>query len=80
VESTTYELENDSALETLGDDLYSRLFELFERADLVKFAKAVPNLGDAQADLQFGYDFVLKTKPLPQISMAVESATAEVKA
>lgn len=80
VESTTYELENDSALETLRDDLYSRLFEFFERADLVKFAKAVPNLGDAQADLQFGYDFVSKTKPLTKVSTAVKSAPAEVKA
>jgi hypothetical protein len=74
VESTTYELENDDKLATLPDDMLARLFELFHRADLAKFAKSIPTINDAESDMSFAYDFVVKTKPLPLLLEKQESA------
>ena len=63
VERTTYELESDQRLREVGDRLYSRLFEFFQRADMAKFAKEIPSRKDADSDIQFAYDFVRQTIP-----------------
>ncbi len=64
VENTTYELENEDSLRSAGDNLYKRLFELFYRADMAKFAKAIPTTADAESDLSFAYEFVSETIPV----------------
>ncbi len=63
-EYTTYELENADNLKEIEGDLYSRLFALFNRADLAKFARFQPNVTDADSDMKFAYDFVSKTIPV----------------
>ncbi|UCC80139.1 MAG: hypothetical protein JSW64_01915 [Candidatus Zixiibacteriota bacterium] len=72
-EYTTYELENTSRLKEIEGGLYGRLFELFNRADLAKFAKFQPSVEDAGSDMKFAYDFVSKTIP------TVEEAEAETE-
>jgi hypothetical protein len=64
VESTTFELENDGRIMEIDSGLRSRLFDLFYRADPVKFAKSIPEIREAQSDLSFAYDFVVGTKPV----------------
>lgn len=65
VESTTYELEQDNVLHEMPIESYGHLFDFFNRADLVKFAKSIPTPKNAEADLAFGYSFVDSTKPAP---------------
>jgi hypothetical protein len=65
VESTTYELEQNNILHEMPIESYGHLFDFFNRADLVKFAKSIPTPKDAEADLAFGYSFVDSTKPAP---------------
>ncbi len=64
VENTTYELENEDSLRSAGDNLYKKLFEFFYRADMAKFAKAIPTTADAESDLSFAYEFVRETIPV----------------
>ncbi len=64
VESTTFELERESRLEEIETNLYGRLFEFFNRADIAKFAKGTPSRDDADCDLAFAYEFVRRTIPL----------------
>jgi hypothetical protein len=78
-ESTTYELEDDAVLKEMPSDIYKHLFEFFTRSDLVKFAKSIPTARDAEKDLSFAYEFVVKTKPAPEIAPLSESTTEEVK-
>ncbi len=80
VESTTYELENESRLRHVDDDLYKRLFEFFHRADMAKFAKAVPVPAEAEADLSFAYEFVRKTIPVIEKSLSEKPEFAEAVA
>jgi hypothetical protein len=77
VESTTYELENECRLGHVDDDLYNRLFEFFHRADMAKFAKAVPAPAEAESDLSFAYEFVRKTIPLIEKSLSEKPEFAE---
>ncbi|UCE65051.1 MAG: hypothetical protein JSU85_09215 [Candidatus Zixiibacteriota bacterium] len=70
-EYTTYELGNADKLKEIEGGLYSRLFALFNRADLAKFAKFHPDVADADSDMKFAYDFVSKTIPV------IESAETE---
>jgi hypothetical protein len=76
VESTTYELEDDGKLKAISDDLYRRLFGFFRRADLVKFAKSIPTSREAEEDLTFAYELVIKTRPLP-VELAPEEREPE---
>jgi hypothetical protein len=80
VESTTYELEADEKLKELPLELYGRLFEMFIRADLAKFAKSIPTSQEAEADLAFAHDFVVQTKPAPVLAPETEQAAEEVEA
>ena len=63
VERTTWELENDGRLSAVGEKLCGRLFELFARADMAKFAKGTPLRNDADSDLNFAYDLIRETIP-----------------
>jgi hypothetical protein len=78
VESTTFELESNDILKNISDDLYKQLFKFFWNADLIKFAKSIPTAKDADNDISFAYDFVIKTKPAPVV--ALPEAPAEAKA
>lgn len=64
LESTTCELENEDRLRPVDDKLYKKLFEFFYRADMAKFAKAIPARAEAESDLSFGYEFVRETIPV----------------
>ncbi len=64
VEQTTYELEKNSRLKVLGDELYSGLFDFFGRADMAKFAKGAPLRDDADLDLELAYALVRETIPV----------------
>lgn len=75
-EYTTYELENSDRLREVENGLYGRLFELFNRADLAKFAKFQPSVEDANSDMKFAYDFVSKTIPIVE---KVEAETEKVE-
>jgi len=75
VESTTYEIENDPKLKALDRKLYDRLFELFNRADLAKFAKSIPTQKEAESDITFAYDFVVETKPAPIVTESGNAPT-----
>ena len=77
VESTTYELENESRLRHVDDNLYKRLFEFFHRADMAKFAKAVPVPAKAESDLSFAYELVRKTIPVIEESLSEKPEFAE---
>ena len=77
VESTTYELENEGRLGHVDDDLYKRLFEFFHRADMAKFAKAMPTNAEVESDLLFAYEFVRNTIPLMEESLSEKPEFAE---
>jgi len=79
VESTTLEIKSDARLKELEPQLYDRLFELFNCADMVKFAKSIPTAKEAESDLAFAYDFVVRTKPAP-VAPEGEKVIEEVKA
>lgn len=84
VESTTYELEDDRKLKAeIPQSHYDKLFEFFNRSDLIKFAKSIPTARDAESDLSFAYDFVVETKPRPVMETitanSANSAPEEVK-
>ena len=78
VESTTFELETNDNLKNIPPELYDQLFKFLWNADLIKFAKSIPSAKDADIDIAFAYDFVIKTKPAPVI--AVPEPQAEPKA
>ncbi len=74
VEYTTWELGNSAHLKAVDSNLYGRLFEFFDRADLTKFAKLTPTSGEAGSDLKFAYEFVSGT--IPVISPAERESKA----
>jgi hypothetical protein len=78
-ESTTYELEDNEIIKSITPELYSPLFDFFVRADLVKFAKSIPTARDAEKDMSFAYDFVIKTKPAPVVETISAQPPEEVK-
>jgi len=63
LESTTFELEKDISKAPLADDTVKKLFKMFGRADLAKFAKSRPSLNDTVSDLEFGYELIKMTMP-----------------
>jgi hypothetical protein len=79
VESTTIELENDAMLYEMESGLRDKLFDMFHGADLAKFAKSIPTVREAESDLSFAYDFVIRTKPAP-VAIDGEKVAEEVKA
>lgn len=48
----------------LDDKLFQKLNELFAEADLVKFAKQMPQQADNELHLQTAYSFIEQTKPV----------------
>jgi hypothetical protein len=76
-EYTTFELENAPDLKEIEDALYKRLFDLFYRADLAKFAKYMPTNESAESDMGFAYDFVSKTIPVVEEEKLVENKSEE---
>lgn len=71
------EMTSDEILEALkshtNDGLMNRLRDLFFTADLVKFAKTIPEPNENEVNLEIAYDFVEKTK----LITVVESTTVE---
>lgn len=80
VERTTYELEYDERLKAVGENHYGRLFQFFKRADMAKFAKEIPSRMDADSDIQFIYDFVRQTIPVPEEPAKENLQIVETKA
>ena len=71
------EMTSDEILEALksltNDGLLNKLKILFSTADLVKFAKGIPEPYENEVNLDIAYDFVDKTK----LITVVDSTTAE---
>jgi hypothetical protein len=61
LDRTTFELRTEFARIGAESQLQDLLFELFDSADLVKFAKFRPSLEEAEADFQKGWQFVRTT-------------------
>jgi hypothetical protein len=80
VECTTYELEMDDKLRSMDEGYYRKLFELFYRADLAKFAKFLPSIEEAKSDLKFAYDFVSGTIPAAEPEKKREPVLEEAAA
>jgi len=79
VESTTFELETMLRNTPVSGGSYERLFSLFYRADLAKFARTVPTAQDARADIEYSYEFIrISGPPLPD--GAAEFQEQEIKA
>ena len=71
------EMTSDEILEALkshtNEGLMSKLRNLFFTADMVKFAKGIPEANENEVNLDIAYDFVETTKLLP----VAESKTVE---
>ena len=71
------EMTSDEILEALkshtNDGLMSKLRNLFFTADLVKFAKAIPEPNENEVNLEIAYDFVETTK----LITVVDATTVE---
>lgn len=71
------EMTSDEILEALkshtNEGLMSKLRNLFFTADMVKFAKGIPEANENEVNLEIAYDFVETTKLLP----VAESKTVE---
>lgn len=61
LDRTTYELRSELSRMNLNEEQYARLFEMFDDADLVKFAKFHPELKQAEDDFQKAWQFVRET-------------------
>lgn len=61
LDRTTFELKRDLRAINLDKSDFDLLFDLFDGADLVKFAKLVPSMSEAEADFQKGWSFVQMT-------------------
>ncbi len=61
LDRTTSELRKDLTQISLDGNYYDLLFELFDSADLVKFAKLRPEMSQAENDFQKGWQFVQGT-------------------
>ncbi len=73
LESTTRELKILlEATDKIPSHLKMQLFELFELADLAKFAGYRPLWDVCQRHLSFAYDFVEQTKPRPEVEEETE--------
>lgn len=61
LDRTTSELRSDLRSINLDKSDFDLLFDLFVNADLVKFAKFLPSMSEAEADFQKGWSFVQVT-------------------
>ncbi len=61
LDRTTFELRGEMSRISLDQEQYDRLFEMFDGADLVKFAKFHPELNQAENDFQRAWQFVRET-------------------
>ena len=66
LESTTYEILGDLKPIRLSEDWKQKLREMLELADLVKFAKAEPAESTHEKLMSYAFDFVNKTKLIPE--------------
>ena len=66
------EMTSDEILDAIkghtNDSLMSRLRNLFSTADLVKFAKGIPETYENEVNLDIAYDFVENTKQIHVVS------------
>lgn len=73
------EMTSDEIMEALkgqtNDGLMSKLRNLFSTADLVKFAKGIPEPHENEVNLDIAYDFVENTKLIPIASSTNADAT-----
>jgi len=73
------EMTSDEILEALknqtNDGLMNRLRNLFFTADLVKFAKGIPEPNENEVNLEIAYDFVETTKLIPAVESKTEVST-----
>jgi hypothetical protein len=76
-EYTTFELENTPNLKEIEEFLYKRLFDLFYRADLAKFARFSPTNENAESDMGFAYDFISKTIPVVEEEELLDKKSEE---
>ncbi len=79
VESTTSELKARSELKISDGNLYERLFMMLNRADMVKFAKAVPIVSDCESDILLASDFIRLTIPVIDDSRPETDPAAETQ-
>jgi hypothetical protein len=61
LDRTTFELRGEMSRMNLDQRQYDRLFDMFDGADLVKFAKFHPELNQAETDFQRAWQFVRET-------------------
>ena len=65
------EMTSDEIMEALkghtNDGLMNKLKNLFSTADLVKFAKGIPEPYENEVNLDIAYDFVENTKLIPVV-------------
>jgi hypothetical protein len=70
---TTYEIKQEILRLNIEDNLDSKLRELLDNSDLVKFAKFVPDDSFKEDDFQRAWVFVNETKPGTPIAEEVSS-------
>jgi len=62
IDRTTWELRQELSSIGLSEERYSVLFQLFDSADLVKFAKSIPTQEIVDTDFQRAWSFVKGTR------------------
>jgi hypothetical protein len=76
LEMTTWDLARTFEEQSLPKPLTARLLPSLREADLVKFAKYIPELKDCDASLDLGFELVELTKPLPESAPVAEEKAA----
>ncbi|HEY3294192.1 MAG TPA: hypothetical protein VGL38_02010 [bacterium] len=74
LEMTTFDLARHLEESSLPDALEQRLLPVLREADLVKFAKHVPDFRMCEAHIDSGFELVDLTKERPQPELAEEKA------
>lgn len=81
-EMLTGEIISSLKSQTVDEDLVKKVDELLSLADLVKFAKFTPMMNECDESLETGFDFVNRTKIVPQENPneeKTEDSSSEVK-
>ncbi|RPH94925.1 hypothetical protein EHM69_05990 [candidate division KSB1 bacterium] len=74
LEMTTYELELELEDKRFEREWTSRLIPILHEADLVKFAKHIPDSNRCDECITVGFELVERTKPRPEAEQAEEKA------
>lgn len=75
LESTTDEILREAKKNKLSNDVRKEMKNLFETADLVKFAKILPSPFDNEQTLKNAYQIIEKTKPIIQEQSSSKNTT-----